>query len=239
MGPPPSRRILGSRFRAWGAWLLFATVALLALPYLIAPFYRVANPVSTLMLWRSVTGRPVERTTLPLSAMGRALPLAVLASEDARFCSHAGVDWKEMRAALAEADDLGDARGGSTITQQVAKNLFLWQGHSFLRKGLELPLALWLDFVLPKRRILEIYLNIAEWGPEGQFGAVAGARRAFGKSVKALTAREAALLAVTLPNPHRRNPARAGPSLRRLAGIVAARAHTAPQIGDCLGALGR
>ena len=83
---------------------------------------------------------------------------------------------------------LGEARGASTLTQQTAKNLFLWQGHSFVRKALEIPLALWINLVLPKRRILEIYLNIAEWGPNGEFGAEAGARWAFDKSARDLTA---------------------------------------------------
>src|SRR6202040_3917651 len=102
-------------------------------------------------------------------------------------------------------DDIGEARGGSTITQQTAKNLFLWPGRSFVRKALEFPLALWIDLVLPKRRIMEIYLNIARWGPNGEFGAEAGARSAFGKSAVDLDRREAALLASILPNPVRRS----------------------------------
>ena len=110
-----------------------------------------------------------------------------------------------MREAMEEADDLGGARGGSTITQQTAKNLFLWNGRSFVRKALEIPLALWLNLVLPKRRVLEIYLNIAEWGPNGEFGAEAGSRWAFGKSGRDLTAREAGELAAILPNPVRRS----------------------------------
>ena len=106
--------------------------------------------------------------------MAAALPTTVVASEDARFCSHRGVDWREIRVRLDEIDDISEARGVSTITQQTAKNLFLWPGRSFLRKAFELPLALWIDLILPKRRVLEIYLNIAEWGPNGQFGAEAG-----------------------------------------------------------------
>lgn len=218
--------------------LVFAALAVLLLPYLVTPLYAVLNPPSTLMLWRWATGKRVERTVLPLADMGRALPTTVLASEDARFCSHRGVDWTEIRAAVEDADDLGEARGGSTITQQVAKNLFLWQGRSFVRKALEFPLALWIDLVLPKRRVLEIYLNVAEWGPDGQFGAAAGARHAFGKPLKALTAREAALMAAILPNPHRRSAGRPGTGVRRLAGIFAARAQASPDIARCLG-LGR
>ena len=116
------------------------------------------------------------------------------------------------------------ARGGSTITQQVAKNLFLWPGRSVVRKALELPLSLWIDFVLPKQRILEIYLNIAELGPSGQFGAEAGAQYAFGHSAATLSPREAALLAAILPNPVRRSARNPGPGVRRLGGTYMARA---------------
>ena len=112
-------------------------------------------------------------------------------------------------------------------TQQVAKNLFLWPGRSVVRKGLELPLALWLDLVLPKPRILEIYLNIAELGPSGQFGAQAGSLYAFGHGASMLTPREAALLAAILPNPHVRSARTPGPGVRRLAGIYVARGQAA------------
>ncbi len=151
--------------------------------------------------------------------MAPVLPITVIASEDGRFCSHRGIDWQEIRDRLEDVDDISEARGVSTITQQVAKNLFLWPGRSFVRKALEFPLALWIDLVLPKWRVLEIYLNIAEWGPNGQFGAEAGSRYAFNKSVRALSAREAALLAAVLPNPHRRSAKQPGPAVRRLAGV--------------------
>ena len=98
----------------------------------------------------------------------------MVGSEDAKFCSHRGVDWDALQDVIDDAEDGEVARGGSTITQQVAKNLFLWPGRSVVRKALELPLAMWIDLVLPKQRILEIYLNIAELGPSGQFGAEAG-----------------------------------------------------------------
>lgn len=201
--------------------------ALLVLPYLLTPLYLFARPVSTSMLWRYLTFQRVERTYLPIADIARALPATVIAAEDARFCSHRGVDWRGLREAMDEADSWNEARGGSTITQQVAKNLFLWQGRSYLRKALELPLALWIDLLLGKRRVMEIYLNIAEWGPDGQFGAEAGARHAFRKPAAALSAREAALLAAVLPSPRRRSAARPGPGVRRLAGIYEARGRRA------------
>jgi len=158
----------------------------------------------------------------------------VLASEDARFCSHRGVDLVELREAFEEADDVSEMRGGSTIAQQTAKNLFLWSGRSFIRKGLELPLALWIDLVLPKRRIMEIYLNIAEWGPNGEFGVEAGARYAFNKPSAQVTPGEAALLTVVLPNPKRRSARAPRAPLRRIAGVVQTRAARAPWIDACL-----
>ena len=140
-------------------------LAVLLLPYLVAPFYRAGHPVSTLMAWRWLTGAPVSRQWIDFSAISPALPRSVVASEDAKFCSHHGIDWDALRDVIDDAEDGEVARGGSTITQQVAKNLFLWPGRSVVRKGLEIPLAIWIDLVLPKQRILEIYLNIAELGP--------------------------------------------------------------------------
>jgi monofunctional biosynthetic peptidoglycan transglycosylase len=123
-------------------------------------------------------------------------------SEDAGFCRHHGVDWRELEAAIEQTRD-GAPRGGSTIPMQVSKNLFLWSSRSYLRKALEIPITLAADLVWPKPRMLEIYLNIAEWGP-GIFGAEAAAQYHFGKSALRLSETEAALLAVALPNPVQR-----------------------------------
>ena len=214
--------------------VVIAVVAALLLPYLITPLYAVVDPVSTVMLWRRLSGARVERHYLPISRMSPALPLAVIIAEDGRFCSHHGVDLAEIREAMTEADDFEEMRGGSTITQQVAKNLFLWQGRSIVRKAMEFPLALWIDLVLSKRRIIEIYLNIAQWGPHGEFGVEAGARHAFGKSAHDVSSYQAALLASVLPNPVERNARQPGPGLRRLAGLYVARAAKAPAAASCL-----
>jgi monofunctional biosynthetic peptidoglycan transglycosylase len=207
--------------------LLLILLAVLLLPYLLAPLYRVGHPVSTLMAWRWLTGAPVSRQWIDFSAISSALPRSVVASEDAKFCSHHGIDWGALREVIDDAEDGEAMRGGSTITQQVAKNLFLWPGRSVVRKALEMPLAIWIDLVLPKQRILEIYLNIAELGPSGQFGAEAGATHAFGRSASTLSRREAALLAAILPNPVRRSARKPGPGVRRLAGTYMARAQSA------------
>jgi monofunctional biosynthetic peptidoglycan transglycosylase len=191
----------------------------------LTPFYRTGHPVSTLMLWRRFTGAPVSRQWIDLPAMSPYLPRAVVGAEDAHFCKHHGIDFGALREAINDAQEGEGMRGASTITQQVAKNMFLWQGGaSYVRKALEFPLALWIDAVLPKQRILEIYLNVAELGPSGQFGAEAGSAYAFGRSAANLSPRQAALLASILPNPHIRSARTPGPGLRRLAGTYTARA---------------
>jgi monofunctional biosynthetic peptidoglycan transglycosylase len=210
--------------RRWLVVLAVCVLAVLLLPYLIVPFYRFVQPVSTLMLWRWMTGLRVERIVVPLGRIAPALPLAVIVAEDGSFCSNRGIDLAAMREAFEQADEIGEARGGSTITQQTAKNLFLWPGRSFVRKALEIPLALWINLVLPKRRVLEIYLNIVEWGPDGQFGAEAAAHWAFRKSARDLGAREAAELAAILPNPVRRSARAPSILVRRLAGLYEHRA---------------
>jgi monofunctional glycosyltransferase len=215
--------------------LLVVIVALLAVPYLIAPLYRFVQPVSMPMLWRFATGRPVERIFIPVGQIAPALPISVIVAEDGSFCHNRGIDLGAMREAMAQADDnLDAARGGSTITQQTAKNLFLWSGRSFVRKALEVPLALWLNIVLPKRRIIEIYLNIAQWGPNGQFGAEAASRWAFGKSAHDLGPREAAELAAILPNPVRRSAKMPTTLVRRLAALYQERTERFPGLDACI-----
>jgi monofunctional biosynthetic peptidoglycan transglycosylase len=214
--------------------LAFAVLGILLLPYALTPLYAVLRPVSTLMLWRQITGEPVRRTYVSMSRIANTVKLAVLIAEDQRFCEHHGVDFGELREAIQDAENWEDMRGGSTITQQVAKNLFLWQGRSYVRKALEFPLALWIDLILSKKRILEIYLNIAEWGPEGQFGIEAGSQSAFGRPASGLSPHQAALLAAMLPNPHDRDARRPGPELKRLADLYVSRAARAPQTAACV-----
>lgn len=214
--------------------ILLVALAIVALaPYVIAPFYRTGHPVSTLMAWRSLTGAPMHREWIDLAEMSPYLPRAVVAAEDAHFCKHHGIDWGALREAINDAQEDGGAfRGASTITQQVAKNLFLWPGRSVVRKVIEFPLAMWVDLVLSKKRILELYLNVAELGSNGQFGAEAGANYAFGRPAAALSAREAALLVTILPNPVTRSARNPGPGVRRMAGTYVVRAQSA-EISDC------
>ncbi|WP_245276162.1 monofunctional biosynthetic peptidoglycan transglycosylase [Methylocapsa aurea] len=194
--------------------------------------YRFVAPVSTLMLARWVQGESVERRYVPLERISPDLRTAVIVSEDARFCRHAGVDWGALREVIDAADDDGPSRGASTITMQSAKNLFLWPSKSFIRKGIEIPVALLIELEWPKRRILEVYLNIAEWG-DGVFGVEAAAQRYFHKSAERLDAKEAALLATALPNPRRRNAGRPSRVHAALAQRIAARARTAAPFVEC------
>ncbi len=205
--------------------LAIVAAALVLIPYAIAPFYRFIDPVSMPILWRYATGARVERIDVPLGRIAPALRLAVIVAEDGSFCRNPGIDLGEIRAALEQSNDnIAESRGASTITQQTAKNLFLWQGRSFIRKALEIPLALWINLVLSKRRILELYLNVAEWGPNGEFGVEAGARWAFGKSAYNLTAYQAAELAAILPNPVLRSARTPSVLVRRLAALYERRA---------------
>ncbi|HYF52705.1 MAG TPA: monofunctional biosynthetic peptidoglycan transglycosylase [Salinarimonas sp.] len=209
----------------------------LALAGLVAAFmtlsllYWLVTPPSTLMLGRWLTLSPVDRRAVSLGAVSEHLPRAVVTSEDGRFCRHGGVDWGALRDVIDDED--GPSRGASTIPMQVAKNLFLWPGRSYLRKGIEIPVALWLDLVWSKRRMMEVYLNVAEWG-DGIFGAEAAARAYFGKSARDLTRREAALLATALPNPKRRDPSRPSAGHRRLADRLTARMAAAGPLTECL-----
>lgn len=193
--------------------------------------YRFRPPVSTLMLARWLEGETVERHYVPLERISGYLRAAVIVSEDAHFCEHNGVDWSALREVLDRPG--GPKRGASTIPMQTAKNLFLWPSRSYVRKSIEIPLALLIDLEWPKRRILEVYLNLAEWG-EGIFGAEAAARHYFHKSADRLDAREAALLATALPNPLHRNPARPSPRHAGLATRVMEHARTAGPLVECV-----
>jgi monofunctional biosynthetic peptidoglycan transglycosylase len=202
-----------------------------AVPLLLVPAYLVVPPISTLMIWQTLTLAPVKRTFVPLEDISETLVRSVVMSEDGRFCEHGGVDWDALFQVIDNED--GPSRGASTIAMQTVKNLFLWPGRSYVRKALEIPLAVYADLVWPKRRTIEIYLNIAEWGP-GVFGAEAAARHHFGKSAADLTRREAALLAAALPNPFTRNPAKPGRGMQRIARIIETRARQSGAYLTCV-----
>ncbi|WP_439497940.1 monofunctional biosynthetic peptidoglycan transglycosylase [Bosea sp. (in: a-proteobacteria)] len=206
--------------------LLVLTVALV----LGLALYRFVPAPSTLMIGRWLTLQPVDRQWVPLERISPSLIRAVIAAEDQRFCSHAGVDWVELGSVLDDED--GPSRGASTLTMQTAKNVFLWPGRSYLRKALEIPVAVAIDLVWPKQRIIEVYLNVAEWG-DGLYGAEAAAQRYFRKPAARLTGAEAARLAGALPNPILRNPARPSRALQAASGRVQRRMGQLGPLGDC------
>ncbi|MEO1197636.1 MAG: transglycosylase domain-containing protein [Pseudomonadota bacterium] len=225
-----------AKSRRWSVWRVFGlgVAVVIATPLLLTVLYAVVPPVSTLMLADWLTGRQVERQWVSFEEMGTPLVASVIASEDGKFCRHMGIDLGELRASVQEWMDGGRPRGASTITMQLAKNLFLWPQRSEVRKALELPLALWLDLVLSKRRLLEIYLNVAEWAP-GVYGAGAGTAHYYTARPDQLSWRNAALMATTLPNPKARNPARPSSRHARIAGIVEGRARQGGASIACLG----
>lgn len=210
-------------------------IILLILPYVLIIVYAVpfTRPISTLMVSELFLLRGYDRRWVSIDEISPNLVRSVMMSEDGQYCFHGGIDWGQMRGVVEDALGGEATRGASTIPMQTAKNLFLWNGRSFIRKGLELPLAIGADFVWSKRRLMEIYLNIAEWGP-GIYGAEAAAQYHFKTSASRLSARQAALLAVSLPNPHTRVAGKPGRGLQRLAGVVERRARNSGDYIKCI-----
>ncbi|WP_409563311.1 monofunctional biosynthetic peptidoglycan transglycosylase [Hyphomicrobium sp. MC8b] len=223
--PQPSGSIWGLLKRGLKL-LVWIAIGWLALVLALIVAYRFVNPpASMLMLQHWLTGQPVVQEWVPFGQISPNIVRAVILSEDARFCQHPGVDLEAIEEAIENTD--GRARGGSTISMQVVKNLFLWPSKSYVRKAIELPLTYLTEVIWSKRRIMEIYLNIAQWGP-GIFGIGAAAEHHFDKPARSLSVRDAARLAVSLPNPLERNAGRPGPGLQRLANAIQVRMRLAP-----------
>jgi monofunctional glycosyltransferase len=187
-------------------WLAISVAAVLALRWF-------APPLTAMMIEQPGAMSDIDYDWVARTAIAAAAARAVIAAEDQRFFDHHGIDFESVTQALDDYESGDGLRGASTITQQVAKNVFLWPGRSFVRKGLEAYFALLLEAVLTKPRILEIYLNVVELGP-GVFGVEAAAQRFFGTSAGALTAQQAALLAAVLPNPRQLKVDRPSPYVR-------------------------
>jgi monofunctional glycosyltransferase len=207
-------RGLGRRIRRFLVWSL---LIVLLLPAGLLVVYRfLPVPLTPLMVIRLAQGEGLQKDWVPLRQIAPALRQAVVASEDNRFCEHNGFDWSALSEVLGELEAGERPRGASTITMQTAKNLFLWPDRSLLRKGLEAWLTPQIELIWSKRRILEVYLNIAEMGP-GIYGAQAAAEHHFGKAAADLTRSEAARLAAVLPNPRVWSPtAQSGYMVRRV-----------------------
>lgn len=230
---PPSFDAMRIPWRRLRRLLFIALLVFLGAPFvLVLPLNLIQPPTTAMMLTRLgqrlvARQRPAypRRDVVARDAISPHLRRAVLAAEDDRFYLHEGFDLEEIGKALERSRNGGRLRGASTITQQVAKNLFLWEGRSFVRKGIEAYLTIVLEICLPKERILDIYLNLAEWG-KGVFGAEMAARTHFRKSARTLTRDEAARLAAILPAPRRWSPH--GPVAQRRAAIILDRMRYAP-----------
>ena len=225
----PSRTWSGRRI-VWCVALFI--LGLVAIPLILTPIYKFVPPVSTLMVYHRLVDGPIERQWVRLDDIADSLVASVVMSEDGQYCSHHGVDWQELDNVLKGLD--GRPRGASTIAMQTVKNLFLWTSRSYLRKALEVPLALYADAILGKRRLMEIYLNVAEFGP-GIFGAEAAAQHFFGRSAARLSTAQSARLTAVLPSPDTRDPANPDRRVADRARSIAAQARIAGAYIVCLG----
>jgi monofunctional biosynthetic peptidoglycan transglycosylase len=201
----------------WGFAIFFGLPLGLVLVYWVVP-----PPITPLMVIRLIQGEGLEKQWVPLGSIDPDLMRAVIAAEDAKFCIHHGFDWDAIDNAYAHYQDGGRLLGASTISMQTAKNVFLWPGRNFLRKGIEAAFTVLIERIWGKRRILEVYLNVVEWGP-GLYGAQTAAHHYFGKPASALSPREAAALAAVLPNPRRWSPTKPRGHLPARIGMIQAR----------------
>lgn len=245
-GKTPRRRDLRS-LREWISqaaglrrWLLRVVIVLVVvfviLPLGLTLIYRVVPPpITPLMVIRLFEGQGLEKDWVAWEEIAPSLRQAVVASEDNLFCTHSGFDWQSLETA-AKAYAAGErAGGGSTISMQTAKNLYLWPSRSIIRKGLEVPLTAILEILWPKQRILEVYLNIAEWGP-GIYGIEAASRYYFERPAKDLTAAQAAQLVAVLPNPREWRPTPASDFIARRSSTIRTRVRQLGPMLDCVSA---
>lgn len=209
----------GVKYAVLSVTVLFLAVHLMGLGHAVLPVKGTWN-----MILRPA-GTELRRQWVPIEQISPHLVRAVIAAEDARFCQHNGLDIDAIKAAMADNESGQRRRGGSTISQQTAKNVFLWNGGGYARKAVEAWFTLYIDGVWTKRRIMEVYLNIAEWG-DGIFGAEAAAQARFGKPASDLTPREAALLAAVLPSPNKWRVNPPGNYVRSRAAMLQQRART-------------
>lgn len=225
----------GGRSRPVRRFILRLALFVIALPTLVIATYGViAPPITPLMIIRAIEGEEIRRTWRPLEAIAPALRLAVIAAEDARFCRHHGFDTAALNREMDAWLDGGRPRGASTITMQTAKNILLWPGRDPLRKLIEAWMTPQIELLWSKRRILEVYLNVIEFGP-GIYGAEAAARSFFGRPASRLDRRQAALLAAVLPNPRQRSAGRPSAMVLRRAAMIERRASQLGTLADCAG----
>jgi monofunctional biosynthetic peptidoglycan transglycosylase len=217
----PLRRLIGT----------IVLVLLLGPPVWVAIYRVIPPPITILMVERLIQGHGLDRRWVPISEISPSMVRAVIASEDSKFCSHHGFDIRAIDAALRHNEAKpGKIRGGSTISQQTAKNVFLWPGRSWARKGAEAWFTVLIETIWGKRRIMEVYLNTIEMGP-GVYGVEAASQHYFGVSARALSPAEAGRLAAILPDPLKWKAAKPGPYVRKRTGSIEARSSTVARDG--------
>lgn len=220
--------------RVASKWLIRIAAALIIVPAIIIALYGfLMPPLTPLMLIRLAQGEALDHRSVPLERISTNLVATVIAAEDNRFCLHYGFDTTALQAEINHWLDGGRPRGASTITQQTAKNILLWPGRDLLRKAIEAWLTPQIELLWSKRRILEVYLNVIEWGP-GIYGAEAASRRFFGKSASDLSLREASLMAAVLPNPRVWSAENPSPYVQRRARRVLRRSETIGNYLTCV-----
>ena len=220
--PPRRRFTLGRLIR----WLFKAVLWFVGLSVLWVAIYRVVPPpVTVTMLTNALDGRGISKNWMPLSKIDPNMARAAIGAEDARFCAHHGFDFTAIQKAMAHNEDSKRIRGGSTISQQTAKNVFLWQGRSYLRKGLEAWFTVLIETIWGKHRIMEMYLNVAETGI-GTYGVNAGSQRYFHHDASHMTPAEAARMAAVFPLPKVRGAVAPVGYVRRYGNRIAARIGT-------------
>ncbi|MDX2276099.1 MAG: monofunctional biosynthetic peptidoglycan transglycosylase [Hyphomonadaceae bacterium] len=209
---------------------VLTTLSVIFVAFFIVPvtwvgaYLFIDAPATFLMMQRAAEGQTIQHQPISITRMSPHIVRSVIAAEDANFCTHHGFDVEAIQDAIeSNADGEGTIRGGSTISQQTAKNLFLWPQRSWLRKGLETYFTALIEFMWPKRRIMEHYLNVAEWG-DGIFGVQAAAQARFGVDAEDLTPLQAARLAAVLPSPNRYRADNPGPYVRRQSARIVSRA---------------
>jgi monofunctional biosynthetic peptidoglycan transglycosylase len=208
---------------------ILTTIAVLFIAFVLAPvtwvglYLFIDPPGTTLMMQRAAEGESISYHPTRINRMSPHIVRSVIAAEDANFCTHDGFDVEAIQDAMQSNSRGGRVRGASTVSQQVAKNVFLWPERSWLRKGMETYFTALIEFMWPKRRIMEVYLNVAEWG-DGNFGVEAAARERFGVSAADLTPLQAARLAAVLPSPNRWRADNPGPYVRRRSASIVQRA---------------
>jgi monofunctional glycosyltransferase len=204
--------------------LFLLIFTLLLLPYFLVVLYSLIPPISLPVIGKAVTFQDVHWRWRSIDNISPSLPRAIISAEDGRFCEHNGVDWEALEKSLKRYEKRKKMKhGASTIHMQIAKNLFYWPLPTLLRKPLEIPTALWIDMMWSKQRVIEVYMNIAQFG-KNVYGAEAAARYYFNKSANELNSNESARLASILPSPVKRNAAKPSKYVKKYSGSIKARA---------------